>query len=251
MREGQRTNRTMIGLPAIMSILVLGVGLILTACQSEGEPAPVQDLTLQAATTPGTTPAGTPSPAAGRAIKPGGTTTPDSRNINISPQEVTMGNIVLTLSVQPAQAVFEPGRAPSSGNEGDGQKTPIPQRGFVVLGGSTLRITNNFDAAQNPPADSPKELLRHVGVQIRDQASGQLIPYAVVSMDLLREGRATLQDQALVPMLQNGMDVSQMHYGNNVKFPGNGEYQVFVRMEPSPLLGPGSMGVAQFNVSIK
>lgn len=162
-----------------------------------------------------------------------------------------MGTIALTLSVQPAQAVFDPGGASAGSSEAGEPRTPTPQRGYIVLGGSTLQVTNNFDAAQSAPADTPKEMLRHISVQIRDAASGQLIPYAIVSVDLLREGRPVLQDQPLVPMLQSGADVSQMHYGNNVKIPGAGEYQFFVRTEPSPLLGAGSVGVAQFNASVK
>lgn len=54
-----------------------------------------------------------------------------------------------------------------------------------------------------------------------------------------------------MPMARPGEVVAHMHYGNNVKFPGRGEYQVFVRMEPSPLLVSGSTGVAQFSTSIR
>lgn len=235
-------------IPTLIAFIIAGTAL--SACGSGDDAAPVQEISAQGA---GTQVAGqnTPTPGAIRITSPGATMTAGSSNIEISPTEVALGNLVLTLSVQPAQPVFDPGRTASGGTEGDAPGTPVPQSGYTVLGGSTLRVTNNFDSAQNPPADQPREVLRHVGLQIRDKTSGQLIPYVVVTMDLLREGRSTLQDQALVPMMPSGGGIAEMHYGNNVKFPGRGEYQVFIRMDPNPLIGSSSMGVAQFNVSIK
>jgi hypothetical protein len=250
MRERQGTHQTAFRQQALSILLTITLGLIATACQSSGEPE-VQDLSVQGVITPVTTQGVAASPTAGRTVKPGPTPTGGSRNIDVTPAEVAIGSVVLTLAVQTAQAVFDPSGSSPNSSSGEGQNTPVPQKGYIVLGDSGTGVTNNFDAAQNPPADSPKEMLRHISVQVRDQASGQLIPYVIVSLDLLREGRPVLQDQPLVPMVQSGTDVSQMHYGNNVKIPGAGEYQVFVRMEPSPVLGPGSLGVAQFNVSIK
>ncbi len=234
----------------VAGIMLLSAGLGLSACQSGGGAAPVQELNVQGATTPIAGQTSAPTPGGGATPRPNANTTPGA-SIDVTPNEVTMGNVVLSLTVQPPQPVFDPSRTPSNGAANDPQKTPVPLKGVVVLGGSTLKVTNNFDGAQNPPVDQQREVTRHVEVRVKDKASGQLIPYIVVNMDLLREGRSVLQDQPLVPMLQSGADVSQMHYGNNVKFPGQGEYQVFVRMEPSPLLGSGSVGVAQFNISLR
>jgi hypothetical protein len=235
---------------AIAAIIALAIGAMVTACQSSnGSTANQSDQTI--VTPIGGDAAATPT-VAGGIIYPSATSTADSgvgASIDVTPTQVTMGNIVLSLSVQGAQPTFDPGAAVSENGGGD-QATPAPQRGYAVLGGSSLKVTNNFDAAQNPPADTPQQMLRHVALQIKDKATGQLIPYAVVSMDLLLQGRPVLQDQALVSMLEAGADVSQMQYGNNVKFPGKGDYQIFVRLQPSPLINSGSSGVAQFNVSI-
>ena len=168
----------------------------------------------------------------------------------VAPGDVTLGGVVLTFSVQPAQPMYDPARQAANPSTNDQQKDKNQPKGFAVLGGQMLEATNNYDPTQNPPADSPQQVVRHVGLQVKDKDSGQLIPDLQVTVDVLREGRPVLQDQRLVPMVPAGGNISQMQYGNNVKFPGQGEYQVFVRMEPSPLLGQGSAGVAQFNLSI-
>lgn len=193
-----------------------------------------------------------PTPTGPSSAKPNPSGTPGAAaNIDVSPGEVTLGNVTLTLWIEPAQPAYDPARVASSSTDNPDRKDAAQPKGYAVLGGSTLKVTNNFDPAQNPPADQQREIVRHVALQVKEQQSGQLIPHINVNMDLLREGRSVLQDQPLVPMAQAGGSVAQMHYGNNVKFPGKGEYQIFVRMEPSPLLGSGSVGVAQFNVSIK
>lgn len=247
--------------------LVAGVALLITsfalsACQFGGAaPAPVEVTPVGADAARTTTSragaattvaglAATPSPAAEDTATTGAVPAGTPRaNIAVSPGEVALGSVVLTLAVQPAQPVYDPARVAST--SGDEQKANAQPKGFAVLGGSALKVTNNFDSAQGAPADQPREVLRHVALQIKDKDSGQLIPHVTVSMDLLRDGRPVLQDQTLVPMVPAGGGVARLQYGNNVKFPGRGEYQVFVRFEPSPLLGAGSTGVAQFNVSIK
>jgi hypothetical protein len=153
--------------------------------------------------------------------------------------------------VQQAQPAYDPARVTAAPAANSDQKAPAQPKGFAVLGGSTLKVTNNFDQSQSPPADQPLEILRHVAVQIKEKDSGQIVPNVTATMDLLRDGRPVLQDQPLVPMVPAGGGVAQMHYGNNIKIPGKGEYQVFVRMEPSPLLGSDSGGVVQFNLSVK
>lgn len=193
----------------------------------------------------------TPAPGAENTVEPDARASAGKANLTVTPAEVTLGDVVLTFSVQTAQHMYDPARAQPNSADNDQRKENVQPKGYAVLGGSTLRVTNNFDAAQGAPADQPREMLRQVALQIKDKQSGQLIPHVDVTIDLLREGRPALQNQSLVPMVPGGGGVGQMQYGNNVKFPGRGEYQVFVRMEPSPLLGSGSAGVAQFNVSIR
>lgn len=242
---------------------LLSLSLILAACQSGAAPPPVEltpvggegSGTPAAGATPGTAVAGraaTPTAAQGLVVTAEGTVTPGAiGNITVSPTDVTLGNVVLTLALQPAQPVVDPARVAVNQPSG-GQQTPAAgPRGFAVLGGAGTKVTNNFDTSQNPPADSEREVLRHVALQIRDKDSQQLIPHINVSMDLLRDGRPVLQDQPLAPMVPAGGNVTQLQYGNNVKFPGRGDYQVFIRLEPSPLLGPGASGAAQFNVSMR
>jgi len=233
-------------------IVLLVAGLTLSACGFFGGSSPQQqEITVGGGSTfEGQTASPTPGGQLSSRSNASGTPTAGG-NIEVSPGEVALGGIVLSLWIEPAQSVYDPARV-ASGSTGDSAKKDNAQpKGYAVLGGSTLKVTNNFDQAQNPPADSEREIVRHVAVQIKEKQSGQLIPHINVSMDLLREGRSVLQDQPLVPMVQAGGNVAQMHYGNNVKFPGKGQYQVFVRMEPSPLLGSESVGVAQFNVSIR
>ena len=254
-RGGQIIHRNRSSRWAVIGVVFLILSSALSACQSGDQSTSVQDTTVVGGATPSAKQGLTPAPGGLQMSTPDPAAT-GTANVDVSPNEVAMGNVVITLSVQPAQSVFDPARAAANSTGGDQQqsdqqKNAAQQKGYAVLGGSGIKITNNFDGAQSPPADQPREVLRHVAVQIRDKASGQLIPYVGVSMDLLREGRPTLQDQPLIPMVQPDGGVSQMHYGNNVEFPGRGEYQIFVRMEPSPLLGSGSLGVAQFNVSIK
>ena len=211
------------------------------AAESTGGPTPASDAQSTPTTaatdnaTPSATDSGTPS-ATGVA------------NIAVAPGQVTQGNVVFSFSVEPAAPMYDPSHAPATPT-GDQQNNQ--PRGLAVLGGMALRVTNNFDPTQSAPADQPQAIVRHVNLQIKDKASGQLIPDATVTIDVLRDGRPLLQDQPLVPMVPAGGNISQMHYGNNIKFPGAGNYQIFVRTQPSPLLGSQPLEAVQFNVTIK
>ena len=254
-------HRIVSGRGHIAGIALLIASLTLSACQFGGGAVPDVEVTPVGADTGGiATPRAAATTVAGQAVTPtaaaqetdetGATPRATPRaTVAVSPAEVALGGVVLTVAIQPAAPVYDPARVAAAGGD-DQKKNPQPT-GYAVLGGMALKVTNNFDASQSPPADQSREVLRHVALQIKDKASSQLIPHVNVSIDLLRDGRPVWQDQPLVPMLQAGQGVSQMQYGNNVKFPGRGEYQIFVRLEPSPLLGDGAAGVAQFNVSIK
>ena len=124
----------------------------------------------------------------------------------------------------------------------------------MVLGTQPQKITHNLDAAQGPPPD-PKDgqgdYIRHVDIQVKDNNTGQIVPYLAVTMDVLRDGRPIQYDQALLPQMPVGGQPDQMHYGNNVAFPGKGRYQLFVRMPSNPQLGDNTPPYAQFDVTIQ
>jgi hypothetical protein len=42
-----------------------------------------------------------------------------------------------------------------------------------------------------------------------------------------------------------------LYYGNNVRFPQKGSYQVFVRMQRNPLIGADQPPAAQFNLVLR
>jgi hypothetical protein len=120
----------------------------------------------------------------------------------------------------------------------------------VVLDG-LLRLTNNIDPSQPEPDDQPQTMVRHVNVQIRTIDGGYAVPYLAVSVDMLLDGHPTLQNLALVPMVAKESTAQRMYYGNNVKFTQRGSYQVFVRLQPSPVLGKDQPSTVQFNVMVR
>lgn len=189
------------------------------------------------------------SSVAGVAVTP----TPGAQtSVEISPTEITTGPVVLVLTVDTARYMFDQTSVVSAvPTPQTKDQTKNPRKGSAVFAGGMLRVTNNMDASQNPPADSAEAVFRHVSVQVRDAASGQLIPYLGVSMDVLLDGRPTIFDQALVPMVATDSDSPQLYYGNNIKFPARGRYQVFIRLQPHPLLGQDQPPAAQFNLALQ
>lgn len=200
-------------------------------------PNPPEDRTGGAGTTETATPA------------PGG-----SANIKVSPASATLDNLTLAITVGPARRMntaASPAAGPTpQGQQGQGGAAQQE----VVLGDRTQGVNKNLDAAQGPPPD-PKEatgdFIRHVDIQVKDKATGQVVPYLAVSMDILRDGRPVQYDQALLPMVPAEGASDQMHYGNNVAFPGKGRYQLFVRIPANPMLGSNNPPSAQFEVTIE
>jgi hypothetical protein len=117
-----------------------------------------------------------------------------------------------------------------------------------VFVGGMLGVTNNIDPSQPPPPDAPTSIVRHVIVHVKTKSDGQPIPYLNVTMDLLLDGHPVLYDQALEPMTAAEKSTVQYYYGNNVKFPQPGTYQVFIRVQPNPILGNNPPRAAQFEV---
>lgn len=199
----------------------------------------------------------TPERAASGRAAPTGTPGPSGpANVKIASNQVESGNLILTIEVGAARRMFAEGSPQSAptpqGQNPQGQGGPAQQE--MVLGGQMMHVSNNLDAAQAPPPD-PKEstgdFIRHAAVQVKDKDTGQVVPYLAVTMDILKDGRPVEDDIGLVPMVPVGGGPDQLHYGNNVAFPGKGRYQLFVRMPGNPMLGNNAAPYAQFDVTIE
>ena len=243
------------------AIVVLALSVALSACNpggvggQQGSSAlidtgqPQSDTPSQASATP-------ERAQSGRAV-PTGTPAPGvPANVKIASNQVESGNLILTIEVGAARRMFAEGSvqgAPTpQGQNPQGHGGPAQQE--MVLGGQMVHVSNNLDAAQAPPPD-PKEstgdFVRHVAVQVKDRNTGQVVPYLAVTMDILKDGRPVDDNIGLVPMVPVGGGPDQLHYGNNVAFPGKGRYQLFVRMPGNPMLGDNAAPYAQFDVTIE
>jgi hypothetical protein len=254
-----------------MAVLLSGL-LALSGCSALGGSQPTQDTAeQQMSPIANGTPAGAASPSA--AAKPSGSPaagtktpiqpvtgspTPGQANVDVAPAEATSGNVVLTLSFDNARHMFEqttttasaaPNPDPAQTPSGDQAKAA--DKGSAVFSGGMLRVIGNFDPSQGAPADAPNAILRHVVLVVKAKDGGQALPYQSVTIDVLLDGRPIIFDQALVPMVAVDKEPRQVYYGNNIKFPQRGTYQVFVRMQRNPLLGNDAPPAAQFNVTVK
>ncbi len=223
--------------------------LLLSACASA---PPGEEQQVEPKASPVATSAAQPSQGLSRATAvtstPGGNAAAE-----VSPGDVTVGSVTLSFSLQPARHMFDMASAADlpSPEQQQQDRSRVQTKGSAVFAGGMLKVANNIDPSQNPPADSPQAIVRHVVLQVKDRSSGQVIPYLAVTMDVLLDGRPAIFDQALAPMVAVDSDSPQLYYGNNVKFPGRGTYQVFIRMQRHPLLGPDQPQAAQFNLTIR
>ena len=256
---------------------MLGMAILLTAllalsgCSAAGngeEEPPAEEEQIMspvAATNPtdATKPSGSPAPAAAGTGTPAqpvnGSPVAGPANVDVAPAEAAVNNVVLALSFDNPRHMFEqttttassaPNPDPAQNADAD-DKDEAVNTGSAVFPGGMLRVTGNFDAAQGPPADAPNAILRHVVLVAKTKDGGQVVPYQAVTIDVLLDGRPVIFDQALVPMVAVDREPRQVYYGNNVKFPQSGTYQVFVRMQRNPLLGEEAPPAAQFNVTVK
>ena len=202
--------------------------------------------------TTATTPAATPLvPVGTPSVTPGGSVT-----IKVSPASVNVGNVTLSMSVQPARHMFDEESAVTaqatqqSGQQGSGN-SKVAAASSAVFPGGMLGVTNNIDASQAAPADSAQGIIRHVAVQVKTRNGNQPVPYLKLSMDILLDGHPVLYDQALEPMSETDQTPPRFYYGNNVKFPQRGTYQIFIRTQPNTLLGRGQPQAAQFNLTVR
>jgi hypothetical protein len=174
--------------------------------------------------------------------------------IDVSPAQVPGDEVTFSLVMEPARRMLaqtaviakdpDPAHQPAAGTPALAPATAVVLDGF-------LSLTNNIDPSQPAPDDQPQAMVRHVNVQIRMIDGGYAVPYLAVSLDMLLDGHPTLQNLPLMPMVAKESTAQRMYYGNNVKLTQRGSYQVFVRLQPSPVLGKDQPTTAQFNVMVR
>src|SRR5207245_2921552 len=128
--------------------------------------------------------------------------------------------------------------------------SPSPVASALALHG-LLGLTTNPGPSLPAPADQPQAMIRHVNLQVRTNESGNPGPYLAVSMDLLLDGHPIASGLPVKPMVAAESTVPQLYYGNNLKLTQRGTYQVFIRLQPSALLGKDQPQAAQFNVVVR
>jgi hypothetical protein len=159
----------------------------------------------------------------------------------------------MTMSIERARHILDqslaaandpdPAHQTSNGAAGSAGSTA-----FVLQG--LLQLTNNFNPAQQIPDDLPQSMVRHINLQIHDGVAAGTIPYLATSMDVLLDGHPVVSNVPLLAMVDAEATPAQLYYGNNVKLTQRGDYQFFVRVLPSALLGKDPVPAAQFNVAV-
>lgn len=180
----------------------------------------------------------------------------EAAGAHIEPGQVAAGDVVMTLTLTDARHMFDAATGSATPGQQQQDDSEPSRAGIAVLDGLMRKATNNIDSSQKvaaDPADGKGPLVRHVVLTMKQKDTGELLPYAEVTMDILRNGRPVLYDQALIPSVAvNDESVpAGLHYGNNVALPGKGNYQMFVRVAPNPFLGDSAPPAAQFNVTFE
>jgi uncharacterized protein involved in high-affinity Fe2+ transport len=119
----------------------------------------------------------------------------------------------------------------------------------MVLNGAQ-QLANNIDPSQPVPDDQSRAMVRHVSVHVRGADASSTVPYLSTSMDLLLDGRPAMSSVPLEPMVAAESTTTDIYYGNNLKFVERGTYQIFVRFQPSALLGKAAPPAAQFTIVV-
>jgi hypothetical protein len=182
----------------------------------------------------------------------GGTAAVAPAIVEVSPSKLEAGAVIFSLSLDGARHMLDQATAvtndPDPAHQAAAGSGNAAGSTSLVLQGM-LQLTNNFTAAQPIPDDDVQSMVRHVSLQIRS-AGGEAIPYLAASMDVLLDGHPVLANVPLLPMIAAEGD-PQLYYGNNVKLLKRGMYQMFARVQPSPMLGKDPSPTAQFNVSVR
>jgi hypothetical protein len=201
-------------------------------------------------------PVPSPSPvAASLGNSPAGVATPalPPATVEVTPAQVQAGTLSMTLSIEPARRMLDESMATANDPDPAHQASSdaansAGSTAFVLQG--MLQLTNNFNPAQQIPDDLPQSMIRHINVRIHTADATETIPYLATTMDVLLDGHPVVSNVPLVPMVNAEAAPAQLYYGNNVKLTQRGAYQVFVRLQPNPLLGKDAMPAAQFNVTV-
>jgi hypothetical protein len=237
----------LLGRAIIPFCMLLGAGCAATA-NSTNAPTTTATSAQAAAVTL------TPSQAAGVAAAqaspvPAATT-------QVSPDQVPVGSVTVSLAFESPRHMEDEARIAATGAQAQSQApqpTPVgapPSQGAIVLS-DMLHVTNNLDPTQPAPLDSAQSVIRQAVVQVMTSESHQAIPYLNVTMDLLLDGHPVTYGQTLVPIATQDASGERLYYGNNIRLPDRGTFQVFVRMNRTPLLGQDAPPAAQFNLVVQ
>lgn len=175
--------------------------------------------------------------------------------VQVSPPAVPVGNVSVSLAFEPARHMEDETRVvamsmqpPPAAPQATLAAGP-PSAGAIVLS-DMIKVTNNLDPTQPAPPDALQSVIRQAVVQVLTSDTHQLIPYLTVTMDLLLDGHPVAYGQTLVPMVSQDASGERLYYGNNIRIPARGTFQVFVRLDRTPLLGTDTPPAAQFNLVV-
>jgi uncharacterized protein involved in high-affinity Fe2+ transport len=175
---------------------------------------------------------------------------------DVSPSQLQVGSVTVSMGLEPARHMVAQNAALKTDpdpthldNIPTGANDTVGSTALVLDG--LLQLTNNVDPSQPVPDDQLQAMVRHVNVQIRGADLARPVPYLTTSLDMLLDGRPVISNVALEPMLAAESSSPEMYYGNNLKLTQRGTYQVFVRVQPSALLGKAPPPTAQFTVVVR
>jgi hypothetical protein len=164
---------------------------------------------------------------------------------------VHFGNVTVSMALEPARHMLTQNAAlktdPDPAHEASGTADSLGSTALVLDG--ALQLVNNIDPSQPMPDDQPRAMVRHVNVQVRGADVASTAPYLSTSMDVLLDGRPAMSNVPLEPMVAAESTTPEVYYGKNLKFMERGTYQVFVRFQPSALLGKDAPP-AQFTIVV-
>jgi hypothetical protein len=198
----------------------------------------------------------TPSTAAAAAAVGAQASPVPAASVAVSPGQLPVGNVTLSLAFEAPRHMEDETRIMAANAQvppGAPQPSPAggpPSQGAIVLS-DMLHVTNNLDPSQPVPSDAAQSIIRQAVVQVVGADTHQLVPYLNVTMDLLLDGHPVTYGQTLVPMVADDGAGERVYYGNNVRLPARGTFQVFVRVGQTPLLGQDTPPAAQFNLVVQ
>ena len=245
-----RLKRAIIWCSGSGAALVLAAGCV----ANPNQPAPSSAPAVSASPVASPSPISSVLGAANKTSASAGTTPSlPSATTDVSPSQVQVGNVMVNMALEPTRHMVAQDTAvktdPDPAHEAAGT-ADSPGSTALVLDG-VLQLTNNIDPSQPVPDDQPQAMIRHVNVQIRGADAGSTVPYLSASMDLLLDDRPAVSSVPLEPMVAAESTIPDVCYGNNLKFMQRGTYQVFVRLQPSALLGKAAPPAAQFTAVVR